>query len=112
MNELEIYQKALHKWGGDNQTLKMFEEMSELQKELCKNAIGKKNKDEIAEEIADVFIMLNQMMMLHKCDKEVEEWKGKKLERLENRVLQREHPFLVIAKRLKAKLNKNFRCGS
>ena len=31
---------ALEKWGADAQTLMVFEEMAELQKELCKNARG------------------------------------------------------------------------
>ena len=45
----------------------MFEEMAELQKELCKNARGKDNRAEIAEEIADVHIMLDQMEILPNC---------------------------------------------
>jgi len=33
---LKLYRKALHKW--DNlQVLMLFEEMAELQKEICKN---------------------------------------------------------------------------
>lgn len=86
MTELEIYQKALHKWGGDNQTLMMFEEMSELQKELCKHARGENNTDHIAEEIADVEIMLEQMKILHGCAKKVDGWKAYKLDRLEERI--------------------------
>ena len=39
-----------------------FEEMSELQKELCKHDRGKDNREAIAEEIADVQIMLEQMI--------------------------------------------------
>lgn len=68
------------------QTLMVLEEMSELQKELCKNARGRENKAEIGEEIADVLIMLNQMMLLHKCTKEVAEQKQRKLERLKKRL--------------------------
>lgn len=58
---------ALALWGAEAQTLMMFEEMAELQKELCKNARGKDNRAEIAEEIADVRIMLDQMEILHDC---------------------------------------------
>lgn len=36
MKEREIYQAAIEKWGADAQTLMVFEEMAELQKELCK----------------------------------------------------------------------------
>ena len=64
--------------------------MSELQKELCKAARGKQNKAEIAEEIADVQIMLGQMILLHDCADEVEEQKARKLERLKGRLMEAE----------------------
>lgn len=86
MTEIEIYKEALRRWGPEAQTLMVFEEMSELQKELCKAARGKDNKREIAEEIADVYIMLGQMILLHKCAEEVEEAKAAKLERLTERL--------------------------
>lgn len=86
MSEIEIYKAALNQWGPEAQTLMAFEEMSELQKELCKSARGKQNKAEIAEEIADVIIMLHQMSILHDCEGEVEEAKARKLERLEERL--------------------------
>lgn len=53
----ELYRRALAIWGPDAQTLMIFEEMSELQKELCKHARGKDNWGAIADEIADVLIM-------------------------------------------------------
>ena len=68
----KIYCEALNKWGAEAQTLMVFEEMSELQKELCKHARGKDNREAIAEEIADVQIMLEQMMILHDCEDLVE----------------------------------------
>lgn len=86
MQEIEICKAALKQWGPDAQTLMVFEEMSELQKELCKAARGKQNKDAIADEIADVYIMLHQMIVLHDCAEEVEEQKARKPERLEARI--------------------------
>ena len=74
----KIYCEALNKWGAEAQTLMVFEEMSELQKELCKHARGKNNREAIAEEIADVQIMLEQMMILHDCEDLVEVQKFKK----------------------------------
>lgn len=85
-SETEIYKAALGKWGPEAQTLMVFEEMSELQKELCKAARGKDNKEAIAEEIADVYIMLRQMATLHQCEKAVEGYKTQKLERLAARI--------------------------
>lgn len=78
----KLYLLALNTWGADAQTLMVFEEMSELEKELCKHARGKKNQEAIAEEIADVQIMLEQMMVLHDCNQAVREYKEIKLLRL------------------------------
>lgn len=86
MDEKEIYRQALNKWGNIPQVTMVFEEMSELQKELCKNLRGKENGIEIAEEIADVEIMLEQMKLLFDIGKEVERYKTMKLKRLEERV--------------------------
>lgn len=86
MKERDIYQAALEKWGADAQTLMVFEEMAELQKELCKNARGKDNRGSIAEEIADVQIMLEQMTVLHDCRTMVRTYKTAKLNRLKERL--------------------------
>ncbi len=59
-----------------------MEEMAELQKELCKHARGKENRKEIAEEIADVRIMLDQMAILHDCEELAGKFKEQKIERL------------------------------
>ena len=81
-----IYEGALNKWGKENQTRMMFEEMAELQKELCKEARGEDNTDAIAEEIADVKIMLEQMTILHNCKDMVEMQMKRKLQRLKKRL--------------------------
>ena len=44
-------------YGEEKQMIKAIEEMSELQKELCKTLIGKGNRDSLVEEIADVQII-------------------------------------------------------
>lgn len=88
MRDIEIYREALEIYGYISQTLMCFEEMSELQKELCKNARGKENKEAIAEEIADVQIMLDQMMALHDCHLLVAKYKRQKLKRLERNLKQ------------------------
>ena len=79
---LDTCRAALETFGTVSQTNMVFEEMSELQKELCKNLRGKNNVLNIAEEIADVQIMLEQMILLHDCQDEVEDWKIIKLLRL------------------------------
>lgn len=82
MNGKEILSAALETYGADMQTLMMMEETAELVKELCKHARGANNTDAIAEEIADVQIMLDQMMILHNCENDVKEWRMVKLNRL------------------------------
>src|SRR5690625_3439817 len=85
--ELKIYRKALHKW--DNlQVLMLFEEMAELQKEITKNIRGVENRKEIAEEIADVEIMLAQMKLYYGISEGVERFKAWKLQRLEDRLVK------------------------
>jgi len=81
-----LYRAALDKWGADAQTAMCVEEMSELTKELCKWKRGKDNFNEIAEEIADVEIMLEQMKLLHKVSALVETVKVYKRNRLTERL--------------------------
>ena len=86
INNDDVFRLALKTWGADAQTVMAFEEMSELQKELCKHARGKENVEQIAEEIADVQIMLEQMIILHNCGDAVKEYKRSKIERLKIRL--------------------------
>ena len=55
--------KIIAHYGYKNQKNIAIEEMSELIKELCKNNRGELNTPRIAEEIADVQIMLNQLII-------------------------------------------------
>lgn len=86
VDEKKIYRAALDKWGAEAQTLMVMEEMAELQEELCKHARGKDNRCQIAEEIADVQIMLEQMMLLHGCEQEAADYRIIKLLRLKEMV--------------------------
>lgn len=58
---MSVSDKALNHFGVEKQIIKCIEELSELQKELCKQFIGQGNHENIVEEIADVEIMLEQM---------------------------------------------------
>lgn len=86
MNDRKVFETALKTWGAHAQTIMVFEEMSELQKELCKNYRGKDNVEQIAEEIADVQIMLEQMIIIYNCDEDVKEYRRRKVERLKIRL--------------------------
>lgn len=82
----EIYRAALETFGEEAQTKMLFEEMGELMSAICKHARGRDKVAHIAEEIADVQIMLDQMAVLFGCEDEVERQKRYKLRRLEQRI--------------------------
>lgn len=81
-----IYRKAIDTFGELNQKVIATEEMAELIKELSKNFRGQPNRDAIAEEVADVSIMLEQLCMIYDIKDAVEVWKRRKLDRLEKRL--------------------------
>lgn len=86
ISDAEVLQRALDTYGSWAQVMMVFEEMSELQKELCKYLRGRGSFEHIAEEIADVEIMLDQMKMLFYCADEVRDVRGRKVERLKERL--------------------------
>ena len=63
-----------------------MEEMGELIQEISKDLRGKGNVQKMAEEIADVQIMLDQLMIMHDCGEAVDEFKFAKFIRLRNRL--------------------------
>lgn len=81
-----VFERALATYGPDAQLTVALEEMAELQKELCKYRRGRANYDHIAEEIADVGIMLDQMRMLFQCGGAVQAWRLEKVRRLADRI--------------------------
>ena len=68
---IEIIENIIKKYGKNAQVLQSIEEMSELTKELIKNINrGKENKTEITMEIADVIIMIMQLILIYDIDTE------------------------------------------
>lgn len=92
MNQYEmerICKQAVKTFGIDIQQILAMEEMAELTQAISKRIRGFKQQANVAEEIADVEIMLEQLKQGYKCHEEVERWKAKKLARLEGRISQR-----------------------
>lgn len=86
-----IFKDAIEEFGEAAQVLMVFEEMSELQKELCKwlrNGNSPALMRHIAEEIADVEIMLAQMKLLFDNRGLVLGYRREKVARLANRVAE------------------------
>ena len=86
MKEKEVLEAALSAYGSEIQRVVAIEELSELQKELCKSLRGQTDRQHIAEEIVDVQIMLEQMMILYELHYDVVAWRWKKVDRLRNRL--------------------------
>jgi hypothetical protein len=82
----KICRAALEAFGERAQMTMAIEEMSELAKELCKRCRGRDNVEAIAEEVADVQIMLQQLVILFDCAGQVETFRRHKLERLAGRI--------------------------
>ncbi len=62
---------VLAKYGKENQVMIAVEEMAELSKELLKNINrDKKNEQEIVEEVADVYILLEQIKRIYNISEE------------------------------------------
>ena len=64
MNEFEIYEQAVKHYGHINQIVKGIEECGELIQALARWAEGDAVVGNIAEEIADVEIMLEQVKII------------------------------------------------
>ena len=82
ISQKEQLQEIVNHYGADHQKDKLFEEMAELQKEVCKEKDGKGDIPHIAEELADVSIMLRQMQIIYGItDEQIEQVVQEKIER-------------------------------
>lgn len=78
---------ALEKFGLDKQIIKCIEELSELQKELCKKLWGQGSREHIVEELIDTEIMLEQIKIgMDLSFYELASMKARKIERLNERL--------------------------
>lgn len=83
---LVVYGKALLHYGEVIQMAVALEELSECQKEICKFLRGFGNAGNLAEEIADATIMLEQMRYIFGLDELVCEKMDEKVKRLDDRL--------------------------
>ena len=84
----DIMREAIRSWGSEAQIDLAIEEMSELTTELLHDRRGRKAN--IAEEIADVRIMLAQLEIIYGNSEEVERIKQEKIARLMERLISHE----------------------
>lgn len=80
-----LLRQALEKYGEPIQLIMVIEEIAELTKEISKYFRGKNNRENIIEEVGDVYIMLEQMKMIFDISaEELEITMSKKIKRLED----------------------------
>jgi len=77
-----ILRAAVEKYGPGAQQMKAIEELGELIRAIARAD----DPDNIAEEMADVEIMLAQLRIILGNDADIERWKVKKLQRLNRRL--------------------------
>jgi hypothetical protein len=82
----DVYARALNRWGITNQSVVAIEELSECQKEICKQLRGTGDMEHMAEEIADSIIMLEQLQMIFSIGNLVAHYMDAKIERLDARI--------------------------
>lgn len=83
---LQTYTNALVRFGKVNQLIVALEELSEVQKEICKVMRGQSNLDHLAEEIADATIMLEQVREIFSINDMVCEKMDEKIQRLDEKL--------------------------
>ena len=88
----QIYTYLINKFGKKEQITVAIEELSELQKELCKHLryFGKIDVEHISEEMADVEIMLEQLKVMLNNSVDVEYRKKEKIQRTVKRYSEKE----------------------
>lgn len=82
----KICEDAIDTFGAHHQIIKAAEELAELSQQVLKAANGDVNKGHIAEEIADVEIMLEQLKLIFDRRVSVEAQVDYKLDRLQRTI--------------------------
>ena len=88
--KIPILKQAIETYGADAQLNVAIEEFAELTKEICKHKRYADNTKAIIEEMADCYIMLEQMKMIFGLDNaDVSNAMDRKISRLERRLSEK-----------------------
>lgn len=79
---MSVYDRIIVNNGYVLQKIVAIEELSELQKEITKDLRGNANDEHIAEEMADVEIMLEQLKIMYDNNDNVKRYKELKISRI------------------------------
>ena len=94
MNKRDLIKACVEKWG-DTQVDMLIEELAELIDAIQKLKRGRVGVKDVAEEIADVRLMLDQIEYMLKCESMVDEAANYKLLRLEQRLRRNDDPKIT-----------------
>lgn len=83
-----VYARAFGHYGTEQQRMVAVEEMAELTKEICKLQRDGTTMDKMVDELADVKIMLEQLVMMFGCKDQVLRRMREKLDRLMQRMAE------------------------
>ena len=86
MSEYGVLISAISVFGEHAQEEVAIEECSELIQAICHKHRGREHN--IAEEIADVEIMLMQLKIINRCGNDVANYRQEKIERLKKRLIE------------------------
>lgn len=90
-NDIEVLKQAIETYGAEAQLNVAIEEFAELTKEICKHKRYMDNTKAIIEEMADCYIMLEQMKMIFGlCSTVIPDAMDKKIKRLKSQLA--DHP--------------------
>ena len=82
----DIIRKTIECYGTEKQSVVCMEECCELVQAISKELRGKSDKGHLAEEMADVQIMLWQLCCMFNVGGQMTDWITKKVERLNKRI--------------------------
>ena len=81
-----VYEALLYKNGQQLQAIVAIEEMAEITKEITKALRGKLRREQLAEEVADAMIMLEQIGNMFNINDSVSSWMDYKVAELQRKV--------------------------
>lgn len=88
MTNSEIYQEAIKTFGERSQIIKAIEELNELSTALARSLNNIGDSENIAEELADVDVMCEQLCMIFKNRVDVLKVKQAKVTRLRRKIAE------------------------
>ena len=82
----KVYEDALIRNGKHKQLVVAIEELSELQKEICKYFRNEGKAQNFIEEVADVSVMIEQIIFMFDIEDDVKKVMDEKVQRLKEKI--------------------------